>query len=61
MFSIGYITVVLYVAALAFFMIAAYYPNVFMPSSVMGVISFLGATVILGLMIFKRRMTEFKK
>lgn len=60
MFSIGYLTVVLYLASLSAFIYAAYYPRFFVGSSVIGALCFLTATAILGWMITKRKMTEFK-
>lgn len=60
MYSIGYMTTILYLASLTLFMYAAFDPNFLVTGSILGSFFFLAATVILGLMIMKRRMTEFK-
>jgi hypothetical protein len=60
MYLIGYLTVALFMASLLCFVFAAFIPTFFVPGSVLGAIFFLISTIILGWMILKRRMTEFK-
>lgn len=60
MFKYGYLTVILYMASLTFFIYATFYPSFFVTGSFLGTFFFFASTVILGLMIIKRKMTEFK-
>jgi hypothetical protein len=59
-FSIGYITVILYLASMMAFGYAAFYPTYLIIGSALGAVFFLAATVILGMMIARRKMTEFR-
>jgi hypothetical protein len=60
MFKFGYLTVIFYCASLFGFGYAAYYPTYLVLGSALGVLFFLAATVILGMMIANRKMNEFK-
>lgn len=60
MFKFGYLTVVFYLASLLCFGYAAFYPTFLVSGAALGAIFFLAATIILGGMIAKRKMTEFR-
>jgi hypothetical protein len=54
MFSIGYGTVVLYLASLTFFMLAAIYPDMLIVMLVLGTVFFVIPSVIIGVMVKMR-------
>ena len=54
MYSIGYMTVVLYLISVTFFMVGAYYPTIMPICAVAGALFLIAATVIVGIMTIKR-------
>ena len=54
MFSVGYITVVLYLLAFTFFFLGMYYSNFFVAGFGFGALFFLIASAIVGVMVKKR-------
>ena len=54
MYSIGYMTVVLYLISVAFFTVGAFYSSIMPICAIAGALFLIGATVIVGIMTVKR-------
>lgn len=54
MYSIGYVTVILYLASVTFFFIGILYPRFIYAGSILGALFFIIPSIILGVMVKKR-------
>lgn len=54
MFSIGYVTVILYLASVTFYFIGVLYPHFFYLGSILGTLFFIIPSVIIAVMMMKR-------
>jgi hypothetical protein len=57
MFSIGYVTILLYLASVTFFFLGMLYSNFFIPGFVLGALFFAAGWAIVGVMMKKRMGT----
>ncbi len=54
MFSVGYVTVILYLASITFYLIGVLYPHFFYLGSILGTLFFIISSVIIAVMVKKR-------
>jgi len=54
MFSIGYVTVILYLASVTFFLIGVLYPRFIYAGSIFGIVFFIIPSIIIAWMMKKR-------
>ncbi len=60
MYSVGYLTVVIYMVSYVVFMYAAYYPKFFFIGAIIGAILFLVASGMVGMMLRAEKKNEFR-
>lgn len=54
MFSVGYVTVILYLVSITFYFIGALYPQFFYSGTILGTLFFIIPSVIIAVMVKKR-------